>query len=340
MGIGVSWQNIMAPSRLCGKVVTACLLLASLLSLLSLYWTQFVVVWVPVDKILVQPLSFIHHETPSAAGEVRIVVASTAAEDTTWLHRHLPEWRKSIYVVDDPDAALVVPRNKGHESMVYLTYIIDHYDDLPEISIFIHASRFAWHNDDPDYDAVPTLRNLRLPHLRTAGYVNLRCTWMVGCPAEIYPHLNEASAVDDLELMPTAKHVYKKAFSELLPGVPVPDVVGVSCCAQFGVTRETIRRRPREDYVRFRRWLLDTPLEDALSGRVFEFSWHIIFGMEAVHCPSMADCYCQVYGLCDLNCSEWECEGRYEFPYSTRLPPGWPLVDWYGQDRVYSGSLL
>ena len=137
--------------------------------------------------------------------------------------------------------------------------------------IFIHSSRFAWHNDDPDYDALPTLRNFRIPYLQEAGYANLRCVWAIGCPEEIRPVEDEGHTNDGV---PSAKGIFKQAWSELMEDTPVPEVVAVSCCSQFGVTRDTIRSRPVEDYIRFRDWLLATPLEDALSGRVFEFSWH------------------------------------------------------------------
>jgi hypothetical protein len=207
------------------------------------------------------------HETPY----VEIVVASTSKEDTSWLHHNLPGWKTSVYVVDDEAASLTVPLNKGRESMVYLTYIIDNYDSLPDNTIFIHASRFAWHNDDPDYDAIPALRNFQFQYLQQVGYVNLRCVWVIGCPAEIHPYHDEANAVEGEA---ATKDIYKQSFEELLPELPVPEIVAVSCCAQFGVTRETIQRRPKEDYVRFRQWLLDTPLEDERSGRVMEFSWH------------------------------------------------------------------
>ena len=137
--------------------------------------------------------------------------------------------------------------------------------------IFIHASRFAWHNDDPDYDALPTLQNFQIPHLQETGYVNLRCVWIIGCPAEIRPVEDEGFTNAGV---PSAKGIFKQAWNELMPGKLVPEVVAVSCCSQFGVTRETIRSRPVEDYVRFRDWLLATPLDDSLSGRVFEFLWH------------------------------------------------------------------
>lgn len=64
---------------------------------------------------------------------------------------------------------------------------------------------------------------------------------------------------------------------ELFPGVEVPDEVGVSCCAQFGVTRSKIHERPKSDYERFRKWLAETPLKDELSGRIMEYSWHSTF---------------------------------------------------------------
>ncbi|KAI1827600.1 hypothetical protein F4861DRAFT_491919 [Xylaria intraflava] len=271
--------------------------------------------------------------------ELELVVASVKAENVTWLHAQLPDWHKNIYVADDARAALSVPANKGREAMVYLTYLIDRYETLPRNMLFVHASRFAWHNDDPNYDALPTLRRFRLPHLQRAGYVNLRCVWVIGCPGEIHPAQDEA-AISAAEERVTAKHVYKRAFEELLPEVPVPDLVAVSCCSQFGVTRETVWRRPKADYVRYRDWLLTTSLGDDLNGRVFEFAWHIIFGKEAIHCPQAKTCYCDVFGLCDLPCAdEGACAGRYTLPPYSTLPTGWPLVGWDAEERDFSGPL-
>ncbi|KAH6849869.1 hypothetical protein B0I37DRAFT_99349 [Chaetomium sp. MPI-CAGE-AT-0009] len=211
---------------------------------------------------------------------VEVVVASVSAEDTTWVHRFLPGWARSVYVVDEPSAQLTVPENKGREAMVYLTHIVANYDTLAETTVFIHASRFAWHNDDPDYDNLPTLRNLNLDYVQSSGYVNLRCVQVLGCPVEIRPHLDAATewarsigAGSDGRPL-TAKEIYKQAFEELMPGVEVPQKVGVSCCSQFAVSREAIRSRSREDYIRWRDWLLETPLADDLSGRVFEYLWH------------------------------------------------------------------
>lgn len=68
--------------------------------------------------------------------------------------------------------------------------------------------------------------------------------------------------------------IFRRVFEELLPDYPVPEEIGVSCFAQFAVTKGVIRQRPKEDFIRFRDWLLETPLQDELSGRFFEYSWH------------------------------------------------------------------
>lgn len=61
--------------------------------------------------------------TPPAPPDapVEIVVASQKREDISWVHEFLPDWGRSVYVVDDPKAKLRVPKNKGREAMVYLT---------------------------------------------------------------------------------------------------------------------------------------------------------------------------------------------------------------------------
>ena len=52
-----------------------------------------------------------------------VVVASQRTENATWLSTYFPNWEKNIYAVDDPTAELTVPKNKGRESMAYLTYV-------------------------------------------------------------------------------------------------------------------------------------------------------------------------------------------------------------------------
>ncbi|KAL5340644.1 hypothetical protein BJX70DRAFT_360806 [Aspergillus crustosus] len=260
-----------------------------------------------------------------------MVVASMKNDDVSWLHKFFPDFHKNIYVVDNKKAELTVTKNKGRESMVYLTYIIDNYDNLPDSILFIHPTRYQWHNDDPYYDGVPMLRNFQLPYLEKQGYVNLRCVWVLGCPGEIHP------LSDTHREAVHAGEYFKHGFMELFPGEEIPEAVGVSCCAQFGVTSWKIRERPKSDYVRYRKWLLETDLTDDLSGRIMEYTWHMIFGKDAIHCPSAEECYCKVFGLCDLTCpSAGACNDRYMLPKYSTLPDGWPYKGWIGQKQAPS----
>jgi hypothetical protein len=33
--------------------------------------------------------------------------------------------------------------------------MIDAYEDLPDVMVFIHSDRYQWHNDDPLYGTIP-----------------------------------------------------------------------------------------------------------------------------------------------------------------------------------------
>lgn len=112
------------------------------------------------------------------------------------------------------------------------------------------------------------LRNVQLPYIQKKGYVNLRCVWTLGCPVEIHPMSDQHR--DDVH----AGEYFFRGFQELFPELPVPEEVGVSCCAQFGASRDKIRERPKSDYEHFRNWLVHTKLTDDLSGRIMEYSWH------------------------------------------------------------------
>ena len=98
-----------------------------------------------------------HLESPYPIGKTKppgsnytrtLVLASTKEEDTSWVSTELADLlaphgqlSTAIYVVNDKTAPLHPPKNKGHEVMVYLSYIIDFYDELPDVSIFMHAHR-------------------------------------------------------------------------------------------------------------------------------------------------------------------------------------------------------
>lgn len=229
-----------------------------------------------------------------------LVLARTSAEDTSWIDEELEDMllpggllEKAVYVVDDRSAPLHPPKNKGHEVMVYLSYIIDHYENLPDVSIFMHAHRYAWHNNAMmENDAAFMVRHLSPERVTREGYMNLRCHWDPGCPDWLHP----GATVRNVEKQ--EEELVASAWSELFPLDPIPSVLAQPCCAQFAVSKERILATKKQRYIHMRDWILRTPLSDYLSGRVFEYVWQYIFTLSPIACPSMHVCHCDGYGLC------------------------------------------
>ena len=187
-----------------------------------------------------------------------LVVARVIADgDTEWLDSLSPKYHLCIYTNDvlpsQNRTQLQVPRNRGHEAMAYLTFIIDNYPQLPAAGmVFIHGSRFAWHNDHPSYDNRLLLEQLNISSALTPlGYHNLRCDWSLSTcdPAEskaqgslensvrasLQPY---AERVVSDSLLPHAFATLFGAGDERAVKLGRNDAVRSQCCAQFVVSRE------------------------------------------------------------------------------------------------------
>lgn len=222
-----------------------------------------------------------------------LVIPRMSYEDTSWIDFEIPGWESAVYVVDDPLAPLHPPKNKGHEAMVYLSYIIEHYNKLPEIIAFMHSHQFGWHNDDLlEGNAAQILTRLRPERVIREGYMNLRCGWGPGCPDWLHPGALEEDETKQEEIL------LARSWGEIFPDDPIPDVLAQPCCAQFAVSRDRVLAIPRARFVFYRDWVLRTELSDYISGRIWEYLWHVIFTGENVACPKEHVCFCGGYGIC------------------------------------------
>lgn len=226
-----------------------------------------------------------------------LVMGRLKEEDISWVEEELPTLQTAIYVVDDDPTALRIPKNKGHEAMVYLTYIIEHYDDLPDVSLFFHPHKVTWHNNILlNYDTAFTIQSLSDERVTREGYFNARCHHDPGCPDWL--HLDRPEEEWDLVKKNEERYFTSDLWHELHPGVPPPASLSQPCCAQFAVSRDRIRTRPLAQYQRYRRWLLDTDWPDEISGRLMEYTWQYIFAGTSEFCPAVNICYCDGYGVC------------------------------------------
>lgn len=94
-----------------------------------------------------------------------------------------------------------------------------------------------------------------------------------------------------------------------------PAVLSQPCCSQFALSADRIRAIPLERYIFFREWLLNTTLEDRLSGRVWEYVWQYVFAGVHEFCPEEHVCYCDGYELCF--------GGKQEFEYWFSVREKW-----------------
>ncbi|KAF2877851.1 hypothetical protein BDV95DRAFT_532811 [Massariosphaeria phaeospora] len=226
-----------------------------------------------------------------------IVVPKTVKEDLGWMEKDLPDSPIVIYEVDNPNAENKVPKNKGREAMVYLSYIIDHYDALPDTILFMHAHRKAWHNNMlMGLDSVQMIKRLNHDRVARLGYMNVRCHHDPGCPDWI--HMDRPGGDFDFFHKPEEIYWRRQVWEEIHPGAPIPPTISGICCAQFAVSRDRIRDVPLARYQHYRKWLLNTAIDDQFSGRIFEYIWHYIFTGHEVYCPAMNSCYCDGYGFC------------------------------------------
>ena len=230
-----------------------------------------------------------------------LVVPRLQADDVSWIPDELSDTDLTVYTVNDPLAALHPPKNKGHEVMIYLSYIIEHYDALPDVIIFMHAHRWTHHNNALlGYDAAEMIRRLQSDYVIREGYVNMRCSWSPGCPEWLHSDSPQESLEKQEEV------VLFKSWSELFPSNPIPNALGQACCAQFALSRERVLSIPLSRFIFYRDWIARTPLSDYISGRIWEYSWQFLFTGRSVYCPAEHICNCGGFGLCFGGASKFQ----------------------------------
>ncbi|KAK0108566.1 hypothetical protein ONS95_003364 [Cadophora gregata] len=238
---------------------------------------------------------------------VHLVLSTLSSNDYSWTENlGIHDYQVIPYMADDQHAKYHTPANQGNEAMGYLTYMHDFYDELPDISIFLHGQDWAWHVDGVlQYRTSETLNRLDLTEVLRRKYMSLRVSWYNACPNWI----NTSITVDSPDYLRDIKGeepFMKDAFQSLFPGDPLPEILAAPCCSQFAVTRETVRAVPRERYQNAMSWLQNGTLSSSISGRIWEHLWQWLFLKKAVDCPSEHTTLCRNYHICFDSSDDWE----------------------------------
>lgn len=219
-----------------------------------------------------------------------------------------PKRSTTVLAPDISPLLLRIIPNRGAEAMAYLTAIIDHYDDLPDLMIFGHSSRLSWHSI---FGLDWTLRRLAThppadPTLNSSnGYHAWNCLerW-ANDNAQLFPATIDASwrspngPMWHEALAARFAQAWDEHLGPALGGTPLPAAVRVPAAASFVATRAAILRRPKEFWMGLREWLLRTTIEGKWLGIVMEFATGVIFANQTIITYSQERCLCELYSIC------------------------------------------
>jgi prolyl 4-hydroxylase len=156
-------------------------------------------------------------------------------------------------------------RFEGSVAAIYVNWILDHYDTLPERTAFMHTYGGAYPGIDEDY--IGQKRNfgpdiLGFLDVNAYSYSGLTDTWTVYTSTE--GHVTGSHDFFETVVQDTT----------LLADYPRdPWGFYYPCCSSFLVSKERIMRYDKPTWQRILDWIFLNPYQDVL-----ERSWHILFG--------------------------------------------------------------
>jgi hypothetical protein len=186
---------------------------------------------------------------------VKVVIAHYN-EDLDWV-QHL---KYDYIIISKRNIPLDVSPNKGNEASSYLKYIIDNYDNLDDYTIFVHGHRSHWHHKSNIDDKINNIDFIY-------DYYNIN-----EIQTDKLDHIYGPDSMVDPILLQTWDNFINET------GIHV-DYFHLHCraAAQFYVSKNSILKHSKNDYIIMYNWLMNTNITSFFTGRVFEHSWHFIF---------------------------------------------------------------
>jgi hypothetical protein len=196
------------------------------------------------------------------------IVVSRYKRDVDWVYKIKDNINKIlIYDKENQDNKYNIPVNKGNEASVYLKYIIDHYDNLPEYTFFIHDEEFAWHHSGSVVDKYrEAVESKKL-------YYNINDNAFM---SEEYIIV----AVHSIVVWNCFWEWYNVLIEHYIPKNKLPNIDftrNYRGSAQFLVNKKLILNFPKQFYQNLYDWIITTELDNALSGRFLEWTWHLFW---------------------------------------------------------------
>ena len=190
------------------------------------------------------------------------LVVARYLENLNWLGNIPPQIRARVY---DKSEGGNLP-NVGREAHTYLHHIIEHYDELADLTVFAQGKPF-----DHAYDFHKTLRALvnggqSVQDFRWLGHI-IDTDDATG--TRLFAAWSKNLGHERLEM-----NGFHRALFDCDGPQFYPFVLG----AQFAVTRDLIRARPWE----FWRRALEISVEFPDAAHCFERTWDRVFGAQGI----------------------------------------------------------
>lgn len=139
-----------------------------------------------------------------------------------------------LYQKRNSSAPFYIAKNRGTEGAVYLRYIVDHYDNFPDVAMFVHG-----HPED------------HAPHwLSMLGCISPNATYMPINVLHKVHRLIDAWGFASVwmeqcfrDVLSIIWHVSRKQLVNLLPTTE-PFEMHFPCCNQFILSRSMVHKRP------------------------------------------------------------------------------------------------
>lgn len=187
-----------------------------------------------------------------------IIVVSRFNEDTEFLKKI--DFKTLVYDKENPLSKYNVEKNKGNEASAYLKYIIEHYDDLSEYTIFLHCHDFSWHHEGSIIDIINN--NTNIHHT----YTNLN-NYTLGNMEDLDKSNNDIGLYFRTCIRPAVgSYILYPNFTK-----------GVLGCSQFIVHKNNILNHSKLFYQKIYDWLMETHIENYWNGRFLEWTWDLFW---------------------------------------------------------------
>jgi hypothetical protein len=219
----------------------------------------------------------------------RIIAAATIDGDDASRIFNVQPWKTTSCPISRSFAKLHAHGqrvNRGRVASAYLTYIIENYNNLPKVVVFLDiVSNEQKIETAPIYNKEQVIQGLQDSILDKSRFVNLRCLARIGCQSELLPLQMPKNEFK------TAEVVMQSAWTEIFQNkTAVPKRLAAPQGADFAVSRQAIMTHSLNDYQRLWEWINKTKMDDDTAGIVLEHVWHVFFGHEPDYCSELSKC--------------------------------------------------